>query len=100
MKITYDYSEFLSEIRAEVEFGLLTLAEEVLILRGEPLPDGYRPVIDWYYSEERMLNLLITERDEMSDEERQQFSDDYPSLEPIKVKDFINEMREKSTLFS
>jgi hypothetical protein len=58
-----------------------------------------RPVIDWYYGEKRMLELLIEFKDEMSDEEKQRFSDDFPNLKPIRVKDLLDEMVKKSTLF-
>jgi hypothetical protein len=56
-------------------------------------------VIDWYYGEKRMLELLIEFKDEMSDEEKQRFSDDFPNLKPIRVKDLLDEMVKKSTLF-
>jgi hypothetical protein len=59
MRITYDYSEFLQEFREELYECALSLEDEVLVLRGKPLPDGYRPVIDWYYDEDVMLEWRL-----------------------------------------
>jgi hypothetical protein len=97
MRITYDYSEFLQEFREELYECALSLEDEVLVLRGKPLPDGYRPVIDWYYDEDVMLDMLADA--EITNEAREEFNRVYDFLEPIKVKDLIVEMKRKSTLF-
>jgi hypothetical protein len=95
MKISYDYTEFLQEFTDELDEGVLTLEDEVLILRGEPLPDGYKPVIDWYYDENRQF-AMFAEEDE--DGGRRQFAEDFDKLEPVNVRDLLHEMRQRNAI--
>ena len=49
MKISYDYTILIREIREELEEGVLSESDFVQILRAnDPLQGlGYRPIVDW-----------------------------------------------------
>ena len=50
VQYSYDYSELLQEFAEEFEDGVLSLSDEVYIIRAlEPVYEDSRPVIDWYY---------------------------------------------------
>lgn len=50
-KISYDYSELIDEIKADIEEGLLD--EYISVVRGDFIEElGAGPVIDYYSSEE------------------------------------------------
>lgn len=47
MKISYDYSELLQEIKEEVEDGIILVTDSIQVLRGEKLPGtDYSPIMD------------------------------------------------------
>lgn len=50
MKISYDYSELINELKEEVEFGELNYSDFIWIIReDEPIHEDYRPINDWYF---------------------------------------------------
>lgn len=102
MKLSYDYTEFLQEMKEEIEDGMVTLESVLRVRRAdEPIDkEGYRPIIDWYYDEETMKGLL--EECENEQEKRMCLGylpkEDY-KLEYITVKDMIIEMDKWNRLF-
>ncbi len=102
MKISYDYTILIREIREELEEGILSLSDSVQILRApDPLPGiGYYPIIDWYYDVNTMREMVSPEfiDDEEDDEERKEmvrnYFRDYEHLELIGVSDLLAEMEE------
>lgn len=96
---SYDYTEFLSEFREEIEDGTLTLGDELLVLRGQPVGPNYRPIEDWYYSEERMYRIFNSTKPTDDEYRRIQgdkarFSTIFEKLEPITVRAVIAEMEQ------
>lgn len=90
MKISYDYSELLQEIKEEVEDGIILVTDSIQVLRGKKLPGtDYSPIIDWYYSEEVMEEDL-KEYPEL----KEQYEKDKPFLEKMWIADATAEMME------
>ncbi len=48
MKTSYDYSDLLTELKEEIEDGVLTLEDNIKIVRYDGDDTKYRPIIDWY----------------------------------------------------
>lgn len=53
IKYSYDYENLIQEMNEELEDGILTQDSIVYVERGEPVGDGYKPIIDWWYEEGR-----------------------------------------------
>lgn len=52
MKISYDYSGLIQELKSDVLEGLISLDGYLYIIRSEkPVYDNYRPIVDYYYVE-------------------------------------------------
>lgn len=96
MGATYDYNVFISEINFELKEGLLKKNDIIQILRDNSYLDNssYLPIIEYYYSEEDMIEYF---RYEDCEEERIQYEQDKPFLTPITVLEFLNEMKEMNT---
>ena len=99
MQFSYDYSELIAEIRAELEGGTLALSDTIQILRSlRPRFVNYRPIIDWYYSKDEMDSLLAPDflDDEKDQEEKEalriRYKRDKPFLESVTVSDCLAEM--------
>ena len=102
MRISYDYEELLEEVREELEDGVVKLTDQVQVLRSSDPIDGsaagYRPIVDWYYSHDQIMEDLQTdafddhaERAEIQDM-KHQYEQDRFRLEPMSVALFIHEM--------
>ena len=47
---SYDYSEFITEFRYELEDEVLSSSDHIVIVRShKPAFNDYYPIIDWYY---------------------------------------------------
>lgn len=89
MNFSYDYSEFLTEIKEEIADCILFADEYIQVLRRKtPAYDDYRPIIDWYYNKRKMIMLAS----DMSAAEMKQYKTDLPMLESMTVADFLAEM--------
>ena len=63
MKISYDYSEFLQELKEELQIGTLDLSSDILIVRSDQtLIGNYQPIIDWYYSDDEPEEPTVSAR--------------------------------------
>lgn len=125
IKISYDYEELLNEINEEIEDGVLFLEDEIQILRGEclsnkelehrlkwfrsqgvvnPVLEEYRPIIDWYYDNNSMNELFKIEPDYDEEEIKEveeikaSYLKDKPFLITKKVKEVLEEMKEKNKI--
>lgn len=49
MKFSYDYEDLINELKEEIVDGILKPTDYIDIVRADPLENGYRPIIDWYY---------------------------------------------------
>lgn len=50
MKISYDYTQLISEFEDDILEGLLKKDDYVFIIRDGSIPQtSYRPIIDYYY---------------------------------------------------
>ena len=88
-KTSYDYSDLISELSEELSDGILSLDDTIQILRAdEEITRYYRPIIDWYYSDERMV----------SHPDKVQYEHDKPKLISITVVDCLNEMERWNAL--
>lgn len=87
-KISYDYSDLISELSEELSDGILSIDDTIQILRSdEEITRYYRPVIDWYYSDEKMAECLDLDRSN-----RRQYEQDKPKLISVSVKDCLSEL--------
>lgn len=95
----YNYEEFLSEFFDELANGSLTLENIVQVLRSDiPTINGYFPIIDWYYDKDTMeLDFAYDARElNLIDESvKNNYYNELPLLENIRLKDCIQEMRSK-----
>lgn len=57
IKYSYDYENLIQEMNEELEDGILTQDSIVYVERGEPVGDGYKPIIDWWYEEDAPKGL-------------------------------------------
>lgn len=93
MKISYDYSDMIEEIKELIDEEELELDETVCVLRKYRLAEhfgkliNYNPIIDWFYADADVLDLDIAYRIIDGDD-----------LEKIKVKDFLAEMEEMNRI--
>lgn len=103
--ISYDYSEFLKELEEELMDGSLSNFDEIQILRSNEVVCGrggslYRPILDWFYSDETMQNILMPDPFDAEDEltEKEILRDDYNKVKSklwkVKVIDVITEMQQ------
>ena len=87
-KISYDYSDLISELNEELRDGILSIDDTIQILRAdEEITRYYRPVVDWYYSDEKMAEYL-----DLDDSNRRQYEQDKSKLISISVKDCLSEL--------
>ncbi len=114
MNINYDYTDLLDELKEDIEDGILQLDEEIQILRQDKaIGDNYFPILDYYYSHERMLSIFDPENfyedtdaqgditnfdDEFAnlEEERELYEQDREFLVLAKVSEVMEEMQKFS----
>ncbi len=53
MKTSYDYSDFLEELREKIEEGTLSLEDNIKIVRYDRDDTKYRPILEWYYEDDK-----------------------------------------------
>lgn len=93
MNYSYDYSEMIGELEDELQEGILQKLDTIFVLRSEKsFPDGYKPIIDWYYEN--------TEEIIESEKEKEAFMKDKPHLEKILAELCLDEMKERNKLIS
>lgn len=98
-KFSYDYSDLIKEIKEELEDGILKPDGIVQILRDET-QSVYQPIIDWYYSEDRIVEDTTIEFDdseadkELKREYISRYLDDKPKLQCITVTAMLTEMED------
>ena len=98
-KFSYDYSDMIQEIKEDLEDGILKPDSIVQILRDETR-SVYHPIIDWYYSENKIVEDTTIEFDDT--EEVKQFKreyisrylDDKPRLQLMTVSAMLVEMED------
>ena len=60
-RISYDYSELIEEIMADIEEGLFS--EYIYIVRGEYFESlGTEPIIDYYYEPDQIDDGIVAEK--------------------------------------
>lgn len=105
MKISYDYEELIGEIREELRDGSLKEQDIIQVLRDKkPINKTYYPIIDWYYSESRMVEILspdvfddLSETDE-KDLLKKHYLKDKPRLRFMSVKSVLDEMEKWNSI--
>ena len=85
MKISFDYEILINEIQSCLASGELYPADEIQILREHR--EDYSPVVDWYYSKDRMKDLP-----------NDGYLKDLLFLESVKVSDFLAEMQDLNSV--
>lgn len=105
MIISYDYREIIKELKEELRDGILSLTDTIQVLRSDSdVCNGYRPIIDWYYDNDKMMKLL--KGNFFDDEEdfkelhliKEPFEKDVPLLENIFVGVCLMELKERSKI--
>ena len=105
MKISYDYHELIKELKGEVNEGILTLNDEIQILRGTPR-NKYQPIIDWYYNHNRMIKILTPDIYNSTEDNahlkilKKQYKTDKPNLISITVAEALEEMKRLNKIIS
>lgn len=100
MSISYDYEEMIQELQEELSDGILSLTDNIQILRDDKdIGYGYRPIIDWYYDDNTMTDDLNADifDDEQDIEEKRHIKELYEKvkfLEVISVANCLFEMEE------
>ena len=102
-KFSYDYSDLIQEIKEELEDGILKPDSIVQILRDET-QSVYHPIIDWYYSEDKIVEDTTIEFDDSeSDKELKReyisrYLDDKPRLQLMTVSAMLVEMEDMNKI--
>ena len=103
MNLSYDYTELISELAEEISLGILTQNEAIQVVRSErDAGNDYRPIIDWYYSEAKMIKLLEVDATDSEFElkEKQKMKNQYNKnkhlMREILVSECMNEMQNKN----
>lgn len=97
-KISYDYSELIQELNEEIADGILKNNSVIQVLRDKT-KSVYHPVIDWYYSEDKIVEDTTIEFDdseadkELKREYLSRYLDDKPNLELSTVSAILVEMK-------
>lgn len=86
---SYDYSELLMELRAEVAYGLIKPTDNIQVMY-----DNEGNIIDWYYDSETMEDML----DELEPEEVEQYHKDLQELKEVNVMEIIEFMEGRQLL--
>lgn len=95
MRISYDYTELITELHKELKDGALSLESRIQILRSQDeIWRGYRPIIDWYYEDSTMRVLGL------SDEDRAAYQEDKPYLVKATVSEALDEMSKFSDVLN
>ena len=101
MKISYNYEEMLSELKEDVIDGVLLPTDTIQVLRSDKeIGNEYKPIIDWYYDNERMAENfksdVFDDEQEIAQKQqiKKQYEKDKPNLLSISVEDCILEMEE------
>lgn len=105
MKLSYDYSELISEIKAYLEDMTTMPGDQVQVLRSEKaLGDGYKPVVDWYYDDYKMESLLAVDPFDSDvgvfnkKQLRKQYEEKKHQLESMSVVELLNEMQDRNRI--
>lgn len=62
MRISYDYQEMIQELKEEINDGILSPTDDIQILRSsKTIGDNYKPIIDWYYDDNTMVEISETD---------------------------------------
>lgn len=111
-----NYKELIAEINDEVTEGILALEDTLQVVREKtPVYENYCAVIDWYYDDFTMNEELNTPLEEMylpeefTEEEwtqmkadrqalKEQYEADRSSLQTMKVKEILTEMKQMQKL--
>lgn len=102
-KISYDYSDLIQELNEEIADGILKNDSIIQVLRDKT-KSVYHPIIDWYYSEDKIVEDATIEFDdseaykELKREYISRYLDDKPNLELSTVAAILIEMEEMNKI--
>ncbi len=90
--IAYNYEALIKEVEEEISISSLSPEDHIQVLRKQnhfmPHAMIYRPIVFWYYNHENMVEILK----DCPQKYQQDYADDQPFLEPMKVRDFLKEI--------
>lgn len=86
---SYDYSELLMELKAEVVHGFIKPTDNIQVMY-----DNEGNIIDWYYDSETMEDMI----DELEPEEIKQYNKDLQKLKEVNVMEIIKFMENRQLL--
>ena len=95
-KFSYDYSDLIQEIKEDLEDGILKPDSIVQVLRDET-QSVYHPIIDWYYSEDKIVEDTTIEFDD-TEKYISKYLDDKPRLQLITVSAMLVEMEDMNKI--
>lgn len=99
MKISYDYSELITELKEELTDHTLKSDDFIQVLR-----DDRGVIVDWYYSEVVQADLYKPDIFDTLEEAaamrklKKQYEEDRPRLVSCRVSDILREMEEASRI--
>lgn len=105
MRVSYDYEEFIEELKQEISDGVLLPTDTIQVLRANREIDrGYKPIIDWYYNHETTLEDLEIDDDDDQEEIKEKqimkelYKRDKDFLELVSVAGCLLEMKERNKI--
>ena len=102
-KISYDYSDLIQELNEEIADGILKNDSIIQVLRDKT-KSVYHPIIDWYYSEDKIVEDTTIEFDdseadkELKREYISRYLDDKPRLQLMTVAAMLVEMEDMNII--
>lgn len=110
MKISYDYEEFIQELKEELADEILLPGDTIYVLREdktitvsvpliEPFVHTYSAITDWYYGDEEEIDYddcESAEEIEKLEKRKEMFLKDNDNLIKMSVKDCLAYMESKN----
>lgn len=90
---SYDYSELLNELRAEIAHGLIK-SNEVIQVKY----DDNNNIVDWYYDRNTMEDMLDDILEAYGPEAVEKYRQDLPKLKNVNVMEIIEFMQSRQLL--
>lgn len=103
-KLSCDYTDLIQEIKEELEDGILKPDSIIQVLRDTKSNSVYHPIIDWYYSEDKIVEDTKMEFDDTEKEKEfkreyiSRYINDKPKLQLITVSAMLVEMEDMNKI--
>lgn len=103
-KLSYDYTDMIQELKEELEDKILKPDSIIQILRDTQTHSEYSPIIDWYYSDDKVIEDTKIEFDD-TDKDKEfkreyidRYKGDKPFLKQATVTAVLTEMEDMNRI--